>query len=132
MFADYLREAIESQGLSLREVARRAGVSVTHVSRLIHDRHGRIRPTMQMLDALAAALGKPFTLFFTAAERFLPERERFPFHHPNPSEFLKSYLFLVYEPLTKRNLLALADEIKHLLPVLREILPTEKVGTIAD
>ena len=60
-----IRDLREKQGLSLREVAARSGLSINAISRI---ERGDNSPTVASLHLIAQALGVSITEFFTQAE----------------------------------------------------------------
>jgi transcriptional regulator with XRE-family HTH domain len=66
-----LRHWRERRGYSVRELAERAGVGFVSVSRI---EHGRMSPTVDMLEKLAKALGIGMRDFFPPTRR--PRRPR--------------------------------------------------------
>jgi len=61
-----LRHWRERRGYSVRELAKRAGVGFATVTRI---EHGRLSPTVSLLEKLAVALGIAVRDFFPAEKR---------------------------------------------------------------
>lgn len=66
---EVVRELREAQGMSVRELSRRGGVSTEHV-RLLETRPGKLGPCVTTFAAIARALGlRPSELLALAEER---------------------------------------------------------------
>lgn len=74
LFGEIVRTARLSQGLSLEEVAGRAGTSASHLSRL--ERGKRLALSRDLLDRIAAALDVDVMRLFAAAGLLPPAIER--------------------------------------------------------
>lgn len=111
LFAERLRELRRSRGMTQAELARRAEVSVTHLSEL---ENGDIAPGIDLVDRLARALGaavadllpaaappEPLPVLREQAERLfgtlLEKGDRETFLRLNP------FLALLVEAATKRR-----------------------------
>jgi transcriptional regulator with XRE-family HTH domain len=68
-----LRQWRERRGLSLHQLADRAGVNYVTITRI---ENGRMSPTVTMLQKLAAALGISVREFFPVERRRSPSRRR--------------------------------------------------------
>lgn len=69
-FRTNLRRAIESHGTSQRALATAAGVSFTHLNRILQ---GHNDPTIEICERLARAAGVPMiSLFLDPADFFVP------------------------------------------------------------
>ncbi|MGB9826739.1 MAG: helix-turn-helix domain-containing protein, partial [Desulfofundulus sp.] len=71
-FSAYLNGLVEKRGLSIRSVAKSAGVSFSHLSRILRD-PSTPTPKIRFLDALPPVLNVPFSTFLFYAGQFLPE-----------------------------------------------------------
>jgi len=69
VFGDILRAAREAQGLSQRQLAAKAGVPRTNVSRI---ENSRIYPRLQTMRLLAAGLGAQLVIGFKPDDTAAP------------------------------------------------------------
>jgi transcriptional regulator with XRE-family HTH domain len=95
-FVRLLRETIEEQGLSLREIGRRIGASTAYMSRLVHKQRGL--PTDKTITKMEKALKIDQGTLLAAAGR----------HNPKAGKAIMNYKLrqLIYdlEPLTDEQL----------------------------
>ncbi|MFN8205307.1 MAG: XRE family transcriptional regulator [Solirubrobacteraceae bacterium] len=82
-----LRQLRRAQGVSGREVAARAGVSPSYLSRL---EHGRLSPTVTTLARIMKALGEPLSKAFEDGQDdpVVRSRDRPSFHNRGVEDFL--------------------------------------------
>ena len=70
-FGNFLRSKREEQGLTLAEVAGRAGISIAYLSRIERDRENA--PKDELIAKLSRALGLEKDQAFAAASRLPPD-----------------------------------------------------------
>lgn len=124
-FSAYLNDLIDKRGLSIRSVATSAGVSFSHLSRIIRDPSVPV-PRIRFLDALPPVLNVPFSVFLFHAGQFLPEKKKESRQVENierpklTKEHLSSYLDEISRDQVM-NLLFTGENIYNLDSVLKNL-----------
>jgi transcriptional regulator with XRE-family HTH domain len=73
-FREEVERLRQEQGLSLRALAERAGVSHPYLSRLLRQADYKKNPSLRVAAAVAAALGKPRDYFGEYREAYIIQR----------------------------------------------------------
>lgn len=75
-FAVETKRLLQEQGMSIRALAERVGVSESHLSRLLRQRNYKKTPSARLARAVASELGKPPDFFAEAREGAVLEKIR--------------------------------------------------------